>query len=100
MALKEEEVFVTSGEKRGHCSNGGHVVSGMRVMIVQKPTSKTSPTSEPPTSKTPGRSASRKRNVRGRGQSGKFNRQPCKYFLKGTCTKSHCKYWHPPECQF
>ena len=25
-------------------------------------------------------------------QSGKFNRQPCKYFLKGTCTKSPCEY--------
>ena len=27
-------------------------------------------------------------------------RQPCKYFLKGTCTRSLCEYWHPPECQF
>ena len=41
-----------------------------------------------------------KRNVRGRSQSGKFNRQPCKYFLKGTCTNSPCEYWHLPECQF
>ena len=43
---------------------------------------------------------SRKRNARGRSQSEKFNRPPCKYFLKGTCTKSPCEYWHPPECQF
>ena len=29
-----------------------------------------------------------------------IDRSPCKYFLKGTCTKSPCEYWHPPECQF
>ena len=29
-----------------------------------------------------------------------FNRPPCEYFLKGTCTKSPCECWHPPECQF
>ena len=43
---------------------------------------------------------SRKRNARGRSQSEKFNRPPCKYFLKSTCTKSPCQYWHPPKCQF
>ena len=43
---------------------------------------------------------SRKRNARGRSQSEKFDRPPCKYLLKGTCTKSACEYWHPPECQF
>ena len=50
--------------------------------------------------KTRGWSVSRKRNARGRSQSDKFNRPPCKYFLKGTCTKSPCEYWHPPECHF
>ena len=44
--------------------------------------------------------ASIQRSLRGRSQSGKFNRPPCKYFLKGTCTKSPCEYWHPPECLF
>ena len=43
---------------------------------------------------------SRKRNARGRSQSEKFNRPPCKYFLKGICTKWPCEYRHPPECQF
>ena len=43
---------------------------------------------------------SRKRNARRRSQSQKFNRQPCKNVLKGTCTKLLCDYWHPPECQF
>ena len=41
-----------------------------------------------------------KRNARGRSQSEKFNRPPCKYFLKGNCTRSPCEYWHPPEFQF
>ena len=45
----------------------------------------------PPTPR--GRSASRKRSLKGRSQSGKSNRPPCKNLLKGTC-------WHPPECQF
>ena len=27
-------------------------------------------------------------------------RQPCRYDLKGTCTRSPCEYWHPPDCQF
>ena len=27
-------------------------------------------------------------------------RQPCRYYLEGTCTRTPCEYWHPPECQF
>ena len=27
-------------------------------------------------------------------------RQPCRYYLKGTCTRSLCENWHPPRCQF
>ena len=26
--------------------------------------------------------------------------RPCRFYLKGTCTRSRCEYWHPPECQF
>ena len=40
------------------------------------------------------------RSLRGRRKSGKSNRQQCKNFLKGTCTKLPCDYWHPPGCQF
>ena len=43
---------------------------------------------------------SRKRSVSGRSNLGMVLRQPCKHFLKGTCTRSPCEYWHPPECQF
>ena len=42
----------------------------------------------------------KKRGLRGRSPFGKTKRQPCKNFLKSTCTKSPCDYWHPPECQF
>ena len=47
-----------------------------------------------------GRSASRNRSVRARRQTGRILRQPCRYYLKGVCTRSPCEYWHPPECQF
>ena len=43
---------------------------------------------------------SRKRSIRFKRNPGMILRQPCKYFLKGTCTRSSCEYWHPPKCQF
>ena len=61
-----------------------------------KPTPKTAPPSEPPTQR--GRSASRKKNLRGPSPSGKFARQLCGDYLKGFWIKSPCDYWHPPEC--
>ena len=30
----------------------------------------------------------------------RMSRWPCKDYLKGTCTNSFCKKWHPPECLF
>ena len=49
---------------------------------------------------TRGRSEARKRSVIGKSNLGMILRQPCRYFLIGTCTRSLCEYWHPPECQF
>ena len=49
---------------------------------------------------TRGRSVSRKRSARGGRQTDRILRQPCRYYLKGTCTRSPCECWHPPECQF
>ena len=64
-----------------------------------RPTPKAAPPSEPPTPR--GGSVSKKKKKCWRqNQSEKFNRPPCKHFLKGTCTESLCEYWHPPECQF
>ena len=31
---------------------------------------------------------------------GPFFDKPCRYCLKGTCTRTLCEYWHPPECHF
>ena len=99
VSLKEEKEPVTSGTKLASVRRETSGVSGMRVMIVhQYRHRKPHPPSEP--SMTRGRSASRKRSVRGRSQTGRILRQPCRYFLKGTCTRSPCEYWHPPECQF
>ena len=46
------------------------------------------------------RKASRARSPKGKGPSGRMSRWPCKDYLKGTCTNSFCKRWHPPECLF
>ena len=43
---------------------------------------------------------SRKRSVRGKSNDWSILRKPCRYYLRGTCTRTPCEYWHPPECQF
>ena len=47
-----------------------------------------------------GRSVSKKRSIRGKSNHGSILRQPCRYYLKGTCARAPCECWHPPECQF
>ena len=92
--------FCYQWKEKGQCSKGDQC-SFRRESDdhATKPTPKAAPPSEP--SMTRGRSASRKRSVRGRSQTGRILRQPCRYYLKGTCTRSPCEYWHPPpECQF
>ena len=64
----------------------------------QKPTPNAATPSE--TSMTRGRSVSRKRSIRGKSNHGSILRQPCRCYLKGTCTRTSCEYWQPPECQF
>ena len=46
------------------------------------------------------RNASRTRSPRGKSPSGRMSRWPYKDYLKGTCTKSFCEKWQPPECLF
>ena len=46
------------------------------------------------------KNASRTRSPRGKSDSGRMSRWPCKDYLKGTCTNSFCEKWHPPECLF
>ena len=87
-------------KEKGQCSKGDRCCFLHESNDRAKPTPKAVPPSGPQNSKTRDSGESRKRNARGRSQSEKFNRPPCKYFLRGTCTKSPCEYWHPPECQF
>ena len=79
---------------KGQCSRGDKCSFRHDEDKRAKPTPKTAPPSEPPTQR--GGSASRKKNLRGWSPSGKVARQPCRDYLKGTCTKSPCDYWHPP----
>ena len=83
---------------KGQCSKGDQCSFRHEGHERAKPTPKATPPSEPPTPRR--RIASRKKNLRDGSPSGKTNRQPCKNFLKGTCTELPCEYWHPPECQF
>ena len=86
-------------KEKGQCSKGDQCSfldeSNDRA---PKPTPKAAPPSEP--SMTRDRSESKKRSVGGRSQTGRSLRQPCRYYLKGNCTRSPCEYWHPLECQF
>ena len=43
---------------------------------------------------------SRKSGIKGKSNPGIILRQPCGNYLKGTCTRSPCEYWHAPEYQF
>ena len=84
--------------KKGQCSKGDqcsfwHESNGR----APKPTATSAPPSEPSMARR--RSASRKRSVRGRSQTGRTLRQPCRHYLKSTCTRSPSEYSHP-EFQF
>ena len=78
-------------QAKGQCSRGNQCSFRHDGNERAKSTPKTAPS---------GRSASRKRSLRGRSPSGKTNRLPGKNFLKGTCTELLCDYWHFPEDQF
>ena len=43
---------------------------------------------------------SKKRSIQSKSDHGAILRQPCRYHLKGTCTRSPRECWHRPECQF
>ena len=41
-----------------------------------------------------------KKKLGGKSPSGKTDREPCRYYLKGKCEKGDkCDYWHPPVCR-
>ena len=95
---REEREFAISGTQKVSVREETNAVSDTRVMIVksrhQKPLHPLSHQHQEVEVRR------EKRSLRGRSQSGKSNRQPCKNFLKGTCTELPGDCWHPPECQF
>ena len=72
VALGEEKEFAISGKQKVSVRVETNAVSDTRIMIVQNRHPITAPASEPPTLR--GRSASRKRNLKGWSPSEKFNR--------------------------
>ena len=86
-------------KEKDHCSKGNQCSFRHETQDrAQKPEHTAAPPSEP--SMTRGRSVSEKRSIRGKSNHGSTLRQPCRYYLKSTCTRTSCEYWHPPECQF
>ena len=96
--LKEDNENAINGKQKDSVREETTVVSHMMKTSVQIRHRKTLHFSE--SQKQRGGSASRKKNLRCRSPSAKFARQPCRDYLKGTCTKSPCDDWHLPECQF
>ena len=86
-------------KEKGQCSQGDRCSFHHETQDrAQKPEHTAATPSEPTASR--GRAVSRKRSSRGKSNHGSLLRQPCRYYLKGTCTRAPCEYWHPPECQF
>ena len=86
-------------KEKGQCSKGDRCNFRHETQDrVQNPEHTAATPSGPTVSR--GRSASRKRSIRGKGNHGSIPRQPCRYYLRGTCTRTPCEYWRPPECQF
>ena len=87
-----------SRKKKASVRKETDAVSGMRVSIERKnPEPKAATPSEQSMSR--GRSVSQKRSIQGKSNHGGILRQPCRYYMKGTCTRSLWEYWHLPECQ-
>ena len=85
-------------KEKGQCSKGDQCSFRHESNDRSKPTPIAATPSEP--SRTRGRSVSRKRSISGKSNPGVIRRQPCRCYLRGTCTRTPCEYWHPPECQF
>ena len=86
-------------KEQGQCSQGDRCSFRHEAQDrAQKPEHTAATPSEPTVSR--GRRVSKKRSIRGKSNHGAILRQPCRYYLKGTCTRKSCEYWHPPECQF
>ena len=102
--LRIARINVVLKEDTENAINGKQKDSGRVEIIVDSSTmgisarnrhQKSAPSSEPLAQKD-GRSASRRKSLRGWSPR-KFAGQSCRDYMKGNCTRSFCDYWHPPE---
>ena len=89
---------VTIGKKKASARKETVAVSATILKIVRKKQN-TLPPQLPSQPFSRGRSVSKKRSIRDESNHGSILRQPCRCYLKGTCTRKLCEYWHPPRCQ-
>ena len=90
--------FGTSGKKKASVRRETSAVSGTTPMIVYKNQNTQAPglLSQPYHEV----EVCRRREVsKAKVTMVPFSENRGKY-LKGTCTRTPCEYWHPPECQF
>ena len=74
-------------KEKGQCSQGDRCSFRHETQDrAQKPEHTAATPSEPTVSR--GRSVSRKRSIRGKSNHGSILRQPCRYYLKGTCMRT------------
>ena len=81
---------------KGQCSQGNRCSFRHETRDPAQKREHTAATPSEPTASR-GRSVSRQRSIRGESNHGSILRHPCRYYLKGACTRTSCEYWHPPE---
>ena len=98
IAVKEKKSICYQWKEKSLCSHGNRCSFRHETQDrAQKPEHTAATPSEPTVSR--GRSVSKKRSIRGKSNHGSILRQPCRYYLRGTCTRTPCEDWHPPGCQ-
>ena len=85
-------------KQKGQCSQGDRCSFRYEIEDrAQKPEHTAATPSEPTVSR--GRSVSKKRSIRGKGSHGSILRQPCRYYLRGTCTRTSCEFGIRPSAK-
>ena len=97
--VRHEKSTCHQWKEKGQCSQGDRCSFGHQSDDRAQKAEHTAATpSEPSFSR--GRSVSKKEVSDAKSDHGAILRQPCRYLLKGTCTRSLCEYWHPHQCHF
>ena len=99
MVLKEDKEFANRGQHKGNVRRETSAVSGMRVMIMHQNRHR-KPLHPLSLNDTRWERVEKKKRQKQKSDWQNSSDSRAENFLKGTCTKSPCDYWHPPECQF